>query len=171
MSGSTDRAIPYKVWLIEHELWIVLHILVLSMLLKNTCHTWCSSIFQEELKDLYRQGSIWMLLWHKLERFHCSVILVWTSSSVTQGTILPIFIAFLPSDFCCWFCCHSCWFVGFLLSLHSHFMWVPGTRLCDFTFVPSAHVVGQARDALLWGQKSGCRLFIYLLEPGRKWEL
>lgn len=37
--------------------------LVLSMLLRNTCHMWYSSIFQKELKDVYRgEGSILMLL-------------------------------------------------------------------------------------------------------------
>lgn len=64
--------------------------LVLSMLLKNICHMRYSSIFQKELpKDVYGgAGSILMLLWYKLEQLCCSVILVWNSSSVTQGVIL-----------------------------------------------------------------------------------
>jgi len=66
--------------------------LVLSMLLKNTCHMWYSSIFQKELKDVYRgEGSILMLLCHKLEQLHCSVISVWISSIITQEIILPSF--------------------------------------------------------------------------------
>lgn len=65
--------------------------LVLSMLLKNTCHMY-SYIFQRELKDVYGgEGSILMLLWHKLEQLHCSVILVWISSSITQERVLPNF--------------------------------------------------------------------------------
>lgn len=49
--------------------------LVLSMLLKNTSHMWYSSLFEKELGDVYRgEGSILMLLWHKLEQLRCSVI-------------------------------------------------------------------------------------------------
>lgn len=144
--------------------------LVLSMLLKNTGHMWYSSIFQKELKDVYRgEGSILILLWHKLEQLHCSVILVWISSSIIQGIILPNFYCISSFRFCCCCCwCHSCWFVGCLLSLHSHFKRVPDTRLCDFTFVRSLYVVGQANEVLFWGEKSGCRLFIYFFWTRQK---
>lgn len=137
--------------------------LVLSMLLKNACRMWYSSIFQKELKDVYKgEGSILMLLWHKLEQLCCSVILVWISSSITQEIILPIFIAFLPSD---GFCCRSRWVVGGLSSLRSHFKWAPDSRLCDFIFVPSPCVAGQGRPMMLCfgGEKSVCRLFTCFL--------
>lgn len=62
---------------------------MLSMLLKNTCHMWYSSIFQEEIKDVYREESILMLLWQKLEQLCCSVVLGWVSSSISQGIIPP----------------------------------------------------------------------------------
>lgn len=144
--------------------------LVLSMLLKNTCHMWYSSIFQKELRDVYRgEGSILMLLWHKLEQLHCSVIFSldfiqhYSRDNFTQSLLH----FFLHMGGCCC-CCHSYWFVGCLLSLHSHFKWVPDAWLCDFTSVPRPRVVGQANDNLVWGEKSGCRLFMYFFEPGRK---
>lgn len=85
--------------------------LVLSMLLKNTCHMWYSSVFQKELQDVYGgEGSILTFPWHKLEQLRCSVMF---SLGVIQHCSRDNFTQFLMHFFlqiCC--CCRrSCWFV------------------------------------------------------------